>query len=176
MLLLGRQRRPDIVVEAGDLRQRRPYVVVSTGRVWGDAGRVTSVLKGQCTHDCRGAVMAVLVRKSLDTPDETRPFEAGMGQVDLVNVTEHPVGRAVFQPGWRWSKHVKPIVQTETCETLHTGYFISGHMKVKMNDGQEIEFGPGDFAVIPPGHDAWIVGNEPCVLVDWQGFEDYAKR
>ena len=120
--------------------------------------------------------MAVLVRKSLDTPDETRPFEAGMGQVDLVNVTEHPVGRAVFRPGWRWSKHVKPIAKTESCETLHTAYFVSGHMKVKMDDGQETEFGPGDLAVIPPGHDSWVVGNEPCVVVDWQGFEDYAKR
>ena len=74
-----------------------------------------------------------------------------MGQVDLVNVTEHPVGRAVFRPGWEWSKHVKPIAQTESCETLHTGYFVSGHMKVKMDDGQEVEFEPGDRAVIPPG-------------------------
>jgi len=120
--------------------------------------------------------MAVLVRKSLDRPDETRRFEGGMGQVDLVNVTEHTVGRAVFQPGWQWSKHVKPIAKTESCETQHTAYFVSGRMKVKMNDGQEIEFGPGDLALIPPGHDAWIVGNEQCVIVDWQGFEDYAKR
>lgn len=122
------------------------------------------------------AAMAGLTRKSLDAPDETRPFEAGMGQVDLVNSAAGPVGRAIFQPGWQWSRHVKPLAQTDSCQAPHMGYYVSGRMKVVMDDGEETEYGPGDFAIIPPGHDAWTVGDEPCVVVDWQGFADYAKR
>lgn len=120
--------------------------------------------------------MAKLTRMSLDTPQETRQFEQGMGKLELVNLEGGPVGRATFEPGWRWSEHVKPIAGTDSCEAPHLGYFISGRMKVAMDDGQEMEFGPGDFAVIPPGHDAWIVGDQPCVVIDWQGFADYAKR
>jgi quercetin dioxygenase-like cupin family protein len=117
-----------------------------------------------------------MVRKSLDTPEENRPFEGGMGQVELVNTDSGPVGRATFQPGWRWSEHVKPIAQTESCQAPHMGYFVSGRMRVVMDDGQQMEFRAGDFSVIPPGHDAWVVGTEPCVVIDWQGFADYAKR
>lgn len=120
--------------------------------------------------------MAGLVRKSLDAPEETRPFEDGKGKLDLVNVAEGPVGRAVFEPGWQWSKHVKPIAGTDSCMAPHMGYFISGRMKVVMDDGEEAEFGPGDFMICPPGHDAWIVGDEACVVIDWQGVADYAKR
>ena len=120
--------------------------------------------------------MAGMIRKSLDEPEETRPFEEGTGKVELVNIEAGAVGRATFQPGWRWSEHVKPIAQTDSCQAAHMGYFISGRMKVVMDDGQETEFGAGDYAVIPPGHDAWIVGDEPCVVIDWQGFADYARR
>jgi mannose-6-phosphate isomerase-like protein (cupin superfamily) len=117
-----------------------------------------------------------LMRMSLDTPEETRPFEGGTGQVEMVNMAGGPVGRATFQPGWRWSEHVKPIAKTDSCEAAHMGYFVSGRMNVVMDDGQEMEFQPGDFAVIPAGHDAWTVGSEPCVVIDWQGFADYARR
>jgi quercetin dioxygenase-like cupin family protein len=120
--------------------------------------------------------MAGLTRMSLDAPEETRAFEDDMGKVELVNVDAGPVGRATFEPGWRWSEHVKPIAKTDSCEAAHLGYYVSGRMRVVMDDGQEVEFGPGDFAVIPPGHDAWVVGEEPCVIIDWQGFADYAKR
>lgn len=120
--------------------------------------------------------MAGMVRKSLDAPDETRLFEAGKGQLQLVNSDTGAVGRATFQPGWRWSEHVKPIAGTASCQAPHLGYFISGRMHVVMDDGEEMDFGPGDFSVIPPGHDAWIVGDEPCVVIDWQGFTNYAKR
>jgi quercetin dioxygenase-like cupin family protein len=119
--------------------------------------------------------MSGLVRKSLDTPEETRSFEDGKGQLDLVNLDGGPVGRAVFQPGWQWSRHVKPIAGTDSCQAPHMGYFISGRMKVVMDDGQQEEFGPGDFMICPPGHDAWIVGDEPCIVIDWQGFADYAQ-
>jgi quercetin dioxygenase-like cupin family protein len=119
--------------------------------------------------------MAGLIRKSFDSPEEVRKFEGESGQLELVNVEAGPVGRATFMPGWRWSEHVKPIAGTESCQAAHTGYFLSGRMKVVMDDGEEMEYGPGDFAVMPPGHDAWIIGDEPCVIIDWQGFADYAK-
>jgi len=120
--------------------------------------------------------MSQLIRMSLDAPEETRPFEGGTGQLQLVNLTGGPVGRATFRPGWRWSQHVKPIAGTDSCQAAHLAYFVSGRMKVVMDDGEEIEYGPGDFAVMAPGHDAWTVGDEDCVIVDWQGYADYAKR
>jgi quercetin dioxygenase-like cupin family protein len=120
--------------------------------------------------------MAGLIRKSLDSPDEVRPFEGGKGQLELVNAEGGAVGRATFQPGWKWSEHIKPIAKTESCEAAHTGYFISGRMKVVMDNGEEMEYGPGDFAVMAPGHDAWVVGNEPCVVIDWHGYAHYAER
>jgi quercetin dioxygenase-like cupin family protein len=120
-------------------------------------------------------VMAGLIRMSLDSPEEVRTFEGDTGQLELVNLDSGPVGRATFRPGWRWSEHVKPIAGTPSCQAAHTGYFVSGRMKVVMDDGEEIEYGPGDFGIMPPGHDAWIVGDEDCVVIDWQGFADYAK-
>ena len=120
--------------------------------------------------------MSGLVRKNFDSPEETRKFEAGSGQVDLVNLEGGPVGRATFESGWKWSTHVKPIAGTDSCQAPHMGYVISGRMKVVMDDGQEDTFGPGDFMICPPGHDAWIVGDEACVVIDWQGVADYAKR
>jgi quercetin dioxygenase-like cupin family protein len=119
--------------------------------------------------------MAGMLRKSLDSPEETRQFKDGKGKLELVNLDAGGVGRATFQPGWRWSEHVKPIAGTDSCQSAHLGYYVSGRMKVVMDDGEEAEFGPGDFAIIPPGHDAWIVGDEACVVIDWQGFSDYAK-
>ena len=119
--------------------------------------------------------MAKMMRKSLDAPEEVRPFEDGKGRVELVNLDAGAVGRATFEPGWRWSEHVKPIAKTDSCQAAHLGYYVSGRMKVVMDNGEEEEFGAGDFAVIPAGHDAWVVGNEPCVVIDWQGFADYAK-
>jgi len=123
-----------------------------------------------------GVKMSGLVRKSLDSPEEIRPFEGDTGQLELVNMEGGAVGRATFLPGWRWSEHVKPIAKTDSCQAAHMGYFVSGRMKVVMDDGEEMEFGPGDFAIMAPGHDAWTVGDEPCVVIDWQGFADYAKR
>jgi quercetin dioxygenase-like cupin family protein len=120
--------------------------------------------------------MASLIRKNLDKPEETRPFDGGTGQVDLVNLDAGPVGRGTFMPGWRWSEHVKPIAKTDSCQASHVGYFVSGRMHVVMDDGEEMDYGPGDFAVMAPGHDAWTVGDEPCVVIDWAGFADYAKR
>ncbi|MCF3105930.1 cupin domain-containing protein [Streptomyces roseoverticillatus] len=120
--------------------------------------------------------MAGLVRKSFASPEEVRPFEEGKGRLEMVDVGAGPVGRATFEPGWRWSQHVKPIADTDSCQAPHLAYGASGRIKVVMDDGQEEEFGPGDCMLCPPGHDAWAVGDEPCVVIDRQGFADYAKR
>jgi quercetin dioxygenase-like cupin family protein len=120
--------------------------------------------------------MPGLVRKSLNQPDETRPFEAGTGQLELVETDAGLVGRATFLPGWKWSEHVKPIAKTDSCQAAPTGYVDSGRINVVMDDGEEMEYGPGDFAAIAPGHDAWVVGDDACVMIDWQGYADYAKR
>src|SRR3974377_395673 len=102
--------------------------------------------------------MASLIRMSLDKPEETRPFEGGKGQLELVNLEGGAVGRATFLPGWKWSEHVKPIAKTDSCQAAHVGYVVSGRMKVVMDDGEEMEYGPGDFAQMAPGHDAGIAG------------------
>jgi Cupin domain len=114
-----------------------------------------------------------LEAKNLDSPDETRSFENG--ELRIVNIAGAIVGRAVFKPGWKWSNDVKPIAGTDSCQAAHTGYIISGRMHVVMDDGREADAGPGDAFVIAPGHDAWIVGDEPCVALDWSGAANYAK-
>ena len=111
--------------------------------------------------------------KNLQSPDEVRRFEKG--QMEVVNIGGGVVGRATFQPGWRWSEHVKPIAGTDLCQAHHFLYQVSGRMHVVMADGREMESGPGDVAIIPPGHDAWIVGNEAVVVIDWGGAANYAR-
>lgn len=114
-------------------------------------------------------------KKNLDSsPDDTRKFEKG--KVEIVNFGNMTIGRAIFEPGWSWSKCVKPIVNTNSCQAPHTQYVVSGRLKVVMDDGTEEEFGPGDAAIIPPGHDAWVVGNESVVAIDFTGLKDYAKK
>ena len=113
---------------------------------------------------------------SLDTPEEVRPFEESKGTLELVNIDGGPVGRSHLRAGMAVVEAHQPIATTESCEAAHVGYFISGRMKVVMNDGTEDEFGPGDLMIRPPGHDACTVGDESCVVIDWQGFDDHAKR
>jgi mannose-6-phosphate isomerase-like protein (cupin superfamily) len=118
--------------------------------------------------------MAKMLKKNLDTsPDEVRKFENG--KIELANLGDVTIGRAVLEPGWSWEKCVKPIVKTESCQAPHTQYIISGRAKVVMDDGAEEEFSSGDVAVIPPGHNAWVVGNEALVVIDFTGLKEYAK-
>ncbi|MEO9362620.1 MAG: cupin domain-containing protein [Nitrososphaera sp.] len=117
--------------------------------------------------------MSSLQKKSLASPDETRSFDKG--KMHVVNVGDVSFGRFVLEPGWQWSKSVKPVVKTESCQQHHTNYIISGRMKIRMDDGAETEVGPGDFTIVPPGHDAWVVGDEPCTGVDFTGAKTYAK-
>ena len=118
--------------------------------------------------------MARITKKSLDgSPDDTRSFEKG--KIDLATMGDFTIGRAEFEPGWSWEKSVKPIVKTKSCEALHTQYVMSGTMRVRMDDGSEEEFSPGDVGYVPPGHNAWIVGTEPFIAIDFTGMTKYAK-
>ena len=110
--------------------------------------------------------MAGLDAKTFDTPDETRPF-AAHGKMEIVQVGGMTVGRGTFEPGWRWSNDVKPLAKTDSCQAVHAGYILSGRMVVRMDDGTESEAGPGAVVSIAAGHDAWIVGDEACVFVDF---------
>ena len=112
-------------------------------------------------------------RKNFESPDEKRPFDKGA--INVITLGKKTVGRAVFEPGWRWSESVKPIVGTDSCQVAHLGYSVSGPMHVVMDDGSEVDLSPGDLFDIAPGHDAWIVGNEPCIALDFEGASNYAK-
>jgi mannose-6-phosphate isomerase-like protein (cupin superfamily) len=116
--------------------------------------------------------MATAERKSLDQPDETRPVEKG--KVEVVELEAGKVLRSTFEPGWRWSECVKPIVGGDSCQIHHFGYCVSGRLHIRMNDGEEIEIGPGDAVNVPPGHDGWVVGDEAYVGIDVTGSE-FAK-
>jgi quercetin dioxygenase-like cupin family protein len=119
--------------------------------------------------------MASLQAKKFSAPDEVREFQGGKGRVELVEMGGNAIGRGTFEPGWRWSEHVKPLAGTESCEVEHIGYVLEGRMHVVMDDGEELEVGPGDAFHMPPGHEAWIVGDEPCVLLDFGGLQGYAQ-
>ena len=107
------------------------------------------------------------------SPDETRPFEHG--QAEILNMNGGVIGRLVLQPGWRWSTDVKPIAGTEWCEAPHWQYHESGTLHIQMQNGEEFDAGPGQVTYLPSGHDAWVVGDEPVIIVDWDGATNYAK-
>ena len=113
------------------------------------------------------------IRQNFDSPDETRPFEKG--RAEIVEVSGLSVMRATFEPGWKWSECVKPVAGTESCEVSHKWYVVSGRMMMKMNDGMEIEWREGDVGVVPGGHDAWVIGDEPFVFIDFEGGDIFAK-
>ena len=117
--------------------------------------------------------MEKAILKTFAKPDEVRKFPKG--RLELMNVGGVTIGRAVFEPGWRWSSSVQPLVKTDSCEAPHFQYHISGILKIRMDDGTEFECKPGDVSLLPSGHDAWVVGSEDVVVVDWQGMVDYAK-
>lgn len=111
--------------------------------------------------------------KSFENPDEVREFPKG--RLELIKIGGATIGRAVFEPGWRWATSLQPIAKTKSCEAPHFQYHVSGVLKVVMDDGTEFECHPGDVSLLPSGHDAWVVGDEPAVVVDFQGMVDYAR-
>lgn len=111
--------------------------------------------------------------KKFTRADEVRKFPKG--RLELVKIGGAVVGRATLLPGWKWSKSVQPIVKTKSCEAPHFQYHVAGRLKVLMDDGTLLECRPGDVSLLPSGHDAWVVGHEPVIIVDFQGMVDYAK-
>ncbi|MGE0192456.1 MAG: cupin domain-containing protein [Planctomycetota bacterium] len=111
--------------------------------------------------------------KSYARPDEVRTFPNGRAEILRIGGAE--VGRLVFEPGWRWSTDLKPLVKTKSCEAPHFQYHVSGKLAIRMDDGRELVAGPGDITSLPSGHDAWVVGDEPVVVIDWYGASGYAK-
>ncbi len=111
--------------------------------------------------------------KRFETPDETREFPNG--RAEILNVGGGQVGLFTFEPGWRWSNDVQPIAETASCEVPHFQYHVSGQLAIRMDDGDEFVARAGDITSLPSGHDAWVVGDEPAVVIDWYGASNYAK-
>lgn len=119
--------------------------------------------------------MKINVEKNLNaSPDEGRSF--WQRKVDLGNLGDITIGKAEFEQAWSWEKCVKPLAKTDICQASHIRYVIAGRMKVVMDDGTEVKGAPGDTAIIPPGHNAWVVGDEPCIMIDSTGLKDYPKK
>ena len=117
--------------------------------------------------------MADYEHKSMEKPDETRtPNNA---KVEVVKLAGGSVARATYMPGWRWSNDIKPIAKTDWCEVDHAGYIVSGRLNVKLASGEEFEAGPGDIVTLTAQHDAWTIGNEPVVMIDWGAVANFAK-
>ena len=117
--------------------------------------------------------MAGIDSKHMDSPDEVRTPDKT--RVEVVHVGGTEVGRFTFQPGWKWSECIKPVVGTDSCQVEHIGYCVSGSLHIKHDDGTEGEVKPGDVYRVAPGHDAWTVGDKPAVFVEFQGAANYAK-
>ena len=112
--------------------------------------------------------------KTFAKPNEVREFPNG--RAEILDVDGVEVGRLIFQPGWRWSTDVQPLAKTASCEAPHFQYHVAGKLGIRMDDGTEFVAGPGDVTSLPKGHDAWVIGDEPVVVVDWFGATNYAKR
>ena len=117
--------------------------------------------------------MVGLLRKNLRQPDEVRRFNNG--RIEVFELGDAAVGRAVYEPGWRWLNDVQPLVGTASCMVHHQGLVVSGRLRIAMTNGPEMDVGPGDLFEVPPGHDAWVLGDEPWVSVDFTGRRDFAR-
>ncbi len=118
--------------------------------------------------------MPKITVRRFSAPDETRPYVHG--EVDILRFGKMAVAKSVFQPGWQWSRDVEPVAGTRSCQEPHALYVLSGQMHFVMDDGEEGDIAAGDYALIPPGHDAWTVGDEPCEVVDIPAIEKYVER
>ena len=117
--------------------------------------------------------MSCILVKRFDTPDTTRAFEKG--RFDLVQIGTLTLGRASYAPGWKWSEHVGRVTGRSSCDVEHLGIVVSGRAGVRMDEGEEVVLSAGDIFSVPPGHDSWVVGDEPYVSVHIIGAESYAK-
>lgn len=123
-----------------------------------------------------GAMMQSMVRpqhRRLESPSEVRQFP--FGHVEIYEIGDAIVGKQVFEPGWRWSEHVGPIAGTPLCEYHHMGYSMQGTAHIALDDGSAYEIGPNEAYEIPPGHDAWVVGDDAWIAIDWAGMRSFAR-
>lgn len=146
-------------------------------RTWKESRRNTITLKGACSSPqnqfvpMEAAVFEVILKR-FDRPDEVRTFEKG--RFELVHIGGMTIGRATYEPGWKWSVHIGKAVGKKSCDVEHVGIVISGRATAAMDDGRVIEMKPGDLFYISPGHDSWVVGDEPYVSLHLMGAGDYA--
>jgi quercetin dioxygenase-like cupin family protein len=117
--------------------------------------------------------MAGVEAKSMDAPDEVRKPDKTV--INVVQVGKTEVGRFTFQPGWRWSECIKPIVETDSCQAEHLGFVVSGRIHIEHEDGTALDLGPGDAYWIAAGHDAWVLGDEPFVGMEFKSAAEYAE-
>ena len=117
--------------------------------------------------------MAGIDTKHMDSPDEVRTPDKT--RVEVVHVGGTEVGRFTFQPGWKWSECIKPVAKTDSCQAEHLGYLVSGAMHIEHDDGKKVDIKPGSAYLIAPGHDGWVVGNEPAVGIEFRSAATYAK-
>lgn len=118
--------------------------------------------------------MRETAHKSFAAPDETREFP--LGRAEILQLGGGEVGLYTVEPGWRWSEHIKPMAGTDLCEAPHFQYHVAGTIRIRMADGTEFDVGPGEVSILQPGHDAWVIGDEPVTVVDWGGAHVWAKH
>jgi hypothetical protein len=110
--------------------------------------------------------MATAIRKTFASPDQAQEFPNA--RVESVELGDLTAVRSTFHPGWRWTENIKPVAHTDSCQVHHVGYQLSGRLGIRLDDGTEVEYGPGDAYDIPPGHDGWVIGDEPVVMIDFR--------
>jgi quercetin dioxygenase-like cupin family protein len=115
-----------------------------------------------------------VILKRFESPDETRTFEKG--KFELIHISGMTIGRASYEPGWKWSEHVGKALGKKSCDVEHVGIVFSGRATAAMDDGRIIEMKPGDIFYIAPGHDSWVIGDEPYVSLHLMGASAYAQN
>jgi hypothetical protein len=150
-----------------------PIIAMSSFAMNRDQKRQDVILGERPTLDWR-CVMLEVVLKRFEKPDDIREFEKG--RFEIVRLGGVTIGRATYQPGWRWSVDVGPATGATSCQVEHVGMVVSGCATAAMDDGRIIEMRAGDIFYVPPGHDSWVVGDEPYVSLHFLGADDYARK
>lgn len=169
-------------IQAVEERPLRRFVTIA---VWDDEQERESLLTDAAPLETRGYLLdAIYASRAMteeqgaeaaafDEAEDVRRFERG--RMDVVTVGGSTIGRGVFEPGWRWSESVGPTIGAHLCPLSHVGYVVEGRMGFSMEDGQEFEVGPGDALHVSPGHDAWTIGSEPCVILEIRSASHYGR-
>jgi DNA-binding transcriptional ArsR family regulator len=151
--------------------ERHAQVSDPAGHAWRLIGPRPSphLPRGGTTH----SMLTTTMVKRFESPDEVRTFQKG--RLELIKIGTMTLGLGTYEPGWRWSEHIKPIAGTESCQIQHIGTVISGRCAFAMDDGTQVELKRGDVFYVAPGHDSWVVGDEPLVALHFVGADAFAK-